>query len=276
MRVPGLLRGRQPPLFDKALEAQALHQPVELRAVRVIPEVVLRAKFDGHLAEDRGKPVGELRALLPRGELFPEAVANVQLVKIGIDPVHAAVAPHEVEGGLFAHAGHAGDVVGAVAHERLEIDHPPGLKAVFLPEALRGIKDGLRLAHASLDVADRGLVAYKLQAVLVAGDDHAVPALFFTNRGRRAEDVVRLVALPLVTPYAHVVQQLFQQRHLHRELLRHALALGLVALVGSVAEGGRLEVEADAERVRFLLVQQALENGQETVNRVGRRAVRRV
>ena len=26
MRVPGLLRGRQPPLFDKALEAQALHQ----------------------------------------------------------------------------------------------------------------------------------------------------------------------------------------------------------------------------------------------------------
>jgi len=74
----------------------------------------------------------------------------------------------------------------------------------------------------------------------------------------------------------HGVQRFLQKRHLHGQLLRHRLALGLVALVHLVPEGRRGQVEGHAERIRHLALEELLQNGQEAVHRVRRRAVRRV
>src|SRR5699024_3256685 len=67
-----------------------------------------------------------------------------------------------------------------------------------------------------------------------------------------------------------------QYRHLHGELVWHALACGLVAVVALVAEGRRAHIEGDAQPVRLLVRDEAAEYGHEAVYPVGRSAVGRV
>ena len=57
-------------------------------------------------------------------------------------------------------------------------------------------------------------------------------------RRQRANDVVRLVAGRLETRDAERLEQLAHARELRAQVVRHREALGLVRLVGLVAEGG--------------------------------------
>ena len=271
-----LLRRGQAPFLDKPVEAEPLHHAVEFRLVVMVPQVVRGPEIERDLPEDRSEPEGLSCALLAVGKLFAEAVADIERVQIGVDRVDRVILSDQLQRGLLAHAGNARDVIGAVAHQGLEVYHADWREAVFGVKALRRIEDGLRLAHAGFDVAYRSLITHELQAVLVAGDNDAVPALVFTDRGGGAQDIVRLVALELVAADAHVVEYFLQDRHLYSQLVRHGLALGLISLIGLMPEGRRLQIEADAERVRLLLVQQALQDRQKAVNRVGGRAVGRV
>ena len=125
-------------------------------------------------------------------------------------------------------------------------------------------------------MADVGRVRNELEAVLIARDDDALPPGALAALADRAEQIVRLVSLQLQTAHAHGVKRLLQQRHLHGQLLRHRLALRLVAVVLLVAERRRAQIERDAQRLRRLQLQHALQDSQKAVHTVGGHAVRRV
>ena len=83
------------------------------------------------------------------------------------------------------------------------------------------------------------------------------------------DEVVGLVAGEVVLGNVHGGEYLFQIRQLHGQLLRHPLALGLVAFIRLMAEGGLPAVEGDAQRLRLLLVQQPLEGGEKAIDGMG-------
>ena len=113
------------------------------------------------------------------------------------------------------------------------------------------------------------MVGNELQAVLIAGHHHTLPALRLALAGDGTDQVVRLITCHLIAGDVHGVQHLFQHRHLHRQLFRHPLALGLVVLVCLMAEGGLAPVKGDAQRLRLLLLRQALQGGQKAENGMG-------
>ena len=148
-----------------------------------------------------------------------------------------------------------------------------GGKAVVGGKGLRRHILGGGLPHAGGHQLDHGVVRNELEAVLVTGDRHAVPSRRLTLAGDGADEIVGLVARQLVSGDAHGVQQLLEKGHLLRQLLRHSLALGLVALVGEVAEGGFPAVKGDAQGLGLLLLQKAQQGGDKAVYRVGGQAL---
>ena len=144
-----------------------------------------------------------------------------------------------------------------------------GVKTVIGGEGRRCHILGGGLPHAGGHQLHHGVVGNELQAVLVAGDHHAVPAVRLALAGDGADQVVGLPALLLITGNVQGVQHLFQHRHLDPELLRHGLAGGLVGLRGLMAEGWSVDVEGDAQRVRRLLPLQSKERGEKSEDGVG-------
>ena len=175
-RCARAVRRLQAPLFRQRREVKPPEPVVQLRLIVVIPDGRLERKVDRRVRADGGEVERELRALAPLGKLSAHAGLDVQRIEVAVNVRHRAEAHEQILRRLFADAGYAGDVVGAVAHERLEVDHPDGIKAVFFTKALGRVFDRIRLPHAGLDVKDMGAVCNELQAVLVAGDDVARPA----------------------------------------------------------------------------------------------------
>ena len=186
------------------------------------------------------------------------------------------IALNQVHGGLLANAGDAGNIVRAVAHQRFQIDDAARRKAVLRLKHLRRVQDRLVFAHAGLHMADRRRIGDELQAVLIAGDDRAVPACVMTFDRDCPKNIVGLIARLLIAADAHGVQYLFEHRHLCGQVLGHRLALGLITVISLMAEGWLFPVKAYAQRIGLLLVQQMLQNIQKSKNGICRRSVRRI
>ena len=150
--------------------------------------------------------------------------------------------------------------------EFLEIDYNAGfclslihilgrLHAVFLADFFFIIHCHLRAAHFGGGETNGNAVVNQLEGITVACGDNAPIPLFAAYAGKRAEDIVRLIALLFEDVAAHQAQKLLEKRKLGSKLGRHALAVGFVALVFPVAESGGGEVKRDGYhiRLRFLL-----------------------
>ena len=100
----------------------------------------------------------------------------------------------------------------------------------------------------------------KLKAVAVACGNHAVPSRFGAAARKRSEDIVRLIALAGYNLKAERAEQLLERLKLRRQLMRHSLALRLIAVIQLVPEGGRAQIERDRHRIRFDLVEYTQQN----------------
>ena len=74
----------------------------------------------------------------------------------------------------------------------------------------------------------------------------------------------------------HLLQHLTQDRHLHGQILRHGLALGLVIVKGPVAEGFILQIKGYGECIGRLLGKQTVEDVEKAEYGIGGRTVRRI
>ena len=202
-------------------------------------------------AVDLRQLAGELRVLLMGGQLGAHAGLDGAVVDVLVHARQTAEFLDQGQGGLFAHARHAGDVVRGVAHQALHLDELLGAHAVFFLHSGLVHHHGLAAAHPGGGQQHGHVVVHQLQAVPVTGGQVALVAPGGSSRAQGAQNVVRLVALLGDHHEAQVGQQLFQHRHLLGQLLGHALAGGLVAVVHLVAEGGGLQVKGDGHLVRL-------------------------
>ena len=194
---------------------------------------------------------------------------------MGIDIFDGVVFADEGKGALFPDARHAGDVIGGVAHQRLDLDELLRLDAVFFPDGGGGHRfvDGALRGGFGQNYADA--VGDELQGVPVAGTKQHGVAVFLPLPGQAAQDIVRLVALGFQNGVAQKPQHFLYQGHLLAQLLRHPLAGALVRLVHFVAEGGRVQVEGKGNGVRLLLLDELIDDIEKAVDGVGVGAILR-
>ena len=252
---------------SKAREFELFEQRPQRVVVRLPHEAVLGAKSDRRFAADCCKIIGEIGVLAPGLELFAQRVP--ELPEVRVDAVQRAVLHEQLRRRLLTDARYARNIVRAVAHQTLEVDHMDGREAIFRLKEFRRIARGARLPALRNHKLDRHMLRHELQAVAVARDDHAVPARRGADFPRRAEDVVGLPALAFEDGNVHRAQDVLHQRHLLRQLLRHGMARCLIPFILQVPERRRLEIERHGQRIRLFLVPELFQNVQKSKNRVG-------
>ena len=127
----------------------------------------------------------------------------LQVVQVLVEPLHAAVFLQELGGRLGADAGHAGNVVGRVAHKPQVIGNLRRRDAVFVVDAL-GVEDD-DVGDALLGVHHVGFVGYQLADVFVARNQQGFVAGRLVASRHRAQNVVALPAGNLHHRNAHGV-----------------------------------------------------------------------
>ena len=268
----GIRRGRFPRtqahFFDQLGKFQLQKQGIRRRC-RLLHPVFRRVEGQRRIGDDGGQPVRVSGRLLPRRQFFDGGRLGVDFRQLLINGIHTAIFLNQIHGGLFTHPRYAGDIVGGVSHEGLQVDHVDGCKAVLLPEGLRGHVLGGGLAHTGGHQFHLRMVGDELEGILISRHHYTVPARRLALPGNGADEVVGLPALQLIAGDIQGIQHLFQHWHLHPQFLRHGLSGGLVRLVCLVAEGRGVEVEGDAQGIRLFFLFQAQQRGKKTEHSMG-------
>ena len=158
------------------------------------------------------------------------------LVDVRVEFVQRAVLLEKLDRRLLADARHAGDVVRAVAGERLEVDELLRRQAVALLDLLQPVSRRHRIGPARR-VENLHLLVDQLEHIAVAGhDEHVVP--FAAGLvGQRAEDIVGLVVSVGENRDVERAQHGFDARHLRAHVVGHGVARRLVFGEFGVAPG---------------------------------------
>ena len=211
--------------------------------------------------------------LLP---VLPEPLPQLRLADVA-DPVqqrlHGLVLAEQAARGLLPHPGHAGDVVGRVALQALQIRDLLRGDPESLPHCRlivdRGLRDAARGHHHARVGRDQ------LERIQIPRHDQDVDPLRLRLPGQRADDVIGLEPGHLEDRQLQRLNHLFGQAHLGAEIVRHLAPGGLVLRVGFVAEGRPGPVEGHGHVLGRLILQHLEQHRGETVHGVGRLAVAR-
>ena len=174
---------------------------------------------------------------------------------MGVDAVYTSVIHDELGRRLLSHFRNTGDVVGAVAHERFDINKCLRRYTVFFEDILRVIVFCQSLSLFGLGDPDADVIRRALKKVPVARHKCNLHAFFLTAPCKRAQDIIRLQARLFPYLYAHGLKDLLDQRDLFPQFGRHRLARPLVLLVDLMAESWRVDIKRHSEIVCLLLVE---------------------
>ena len=259
----------QAPAFGQLVHLQVGQQLGGVRRVAGGAGVGGGVGLDGRVLSDGSQHAAHLGLLPVVQQVFALLGLDGLVVDVLVNARQAAKFLHKRKRRLFADARHAGDVVGTVAHQAFDFDQLGRGHAVFFA-------DGILVHRQRFAVGGQkhgGGFVHQLQTVPVAGGQQGGAALRLVGGGQRAQDIVGLPARLADLGKTQVGQQLFQHRHLLGQFLRHAVAGGLVAVVGVMAEGGGLLVPGDGDGVRLVGRKQVEQDVLEPVDGVGVSAV---
>ena len=251
-------------------ELEEVEQPLDLVHVRLHHERL--GQLDGRVAAQDHHLVVLADPLLVLGERRPQL--RRLLVDVGEDAVEPAVRVDQLGRRLLPDAGHAGQVVARVAAQR-------GVLRVLRRRDAGALDDaGLVVERVVADAApvvehlDVGVLD-ELVGVAVAGDDDDVVAAADGLLGGRGDEVVGLPAGELARRHAERRQHLADEAHLLAQGVGRGVAVGLVRLVGLVAERRLGPVERDQHLVGALLLEHVDEHRREPEHGVGELPARR-
>ena len=209
----------------------------------------------GGIDDREALALADLLGGLADGGLELGLLDGVDVVEHGLDRAELL---DELHGCLLADAGDAGDVIGRIAFEGLEVRDLLGQDAVALEHVFGlGVDHGVALVGAVHPEVDLG--CDELGDVAVHAHKVGVDALLRRLNGERAHEVVRLVALQLVDGDAERLDHLAGALHLAGELLAllvgHGDTRGFVSVGDLVSEGGTGGVEGDDYMCGFQLAE---------------------
>ena len=242
---------RQPP--DERAELELLEQGEHGRTVVVVHQRRVEVQGDvRHVGDDGGHALVVPGVLDGRGQRLLGA-RRLDLVEVLDHALERAPLADQRLRALVADAADAGDVVGVVADEGLEVRDLLGLEAPAVTHPLRVVQDIISLIrpvhqhlHARLD---------ELHHVVVECHDDGLDARRLRLRGERAEDVVGLVARRLDQGNPERAQHIAHPLDLRLQVVGRRRAGRLVVRVGLVAEGGRRGVPGGDDVRRPQLVE---------------------
>ena len=169
---------------------------------------------------DRSRPI---RIWSRCSRSFSRELLRGDLVEPGEQRVEVAELADELGRGLLADAGHARDVVGRIALERLVVDHLVRPQAEALVDPGDVVHDRVLDPGAGRHQPDPR--RDELEHVEVDGDDRRLEVLARVElAGDRADDVVGLVARHLVDRDAQRLDDLADLGELVAQVVGHALA----------------------------------------------------
>ena len=222
------------------VEIQVAHEMIEVAVADDVPEVGAQAL------------AGLARYLVGPGDHIVEAV-------VLLDPLGCR---------LGTDAGHAGEVVGVLPHERGQLGVAAGRQAVLGLD--RGRRHPGQFRHSPHGIEHCRAVGDQLERVAVSGEDQHLQPVIERPVGPGGDDVVGLVALLRHERDPQRAQDLLDQRQLTLELLRGLVALGLVFGVLRQPEGLPGQVEGHPDVSRLLVAEHVDEHGGEAVDSVRR------
>ena len=187
------------------------------------------------------------------------------------DRLQAAVLGEQLDGGFFADARNAGNVVAGIPHEALQVRNLLRGDAEVLQHLFRGVQDDLR--DAALGVEHAGLLRHQLQGIPVPGDEQGGDAGFFAAPGHGAQDVIRLEGGAGELLHAHVGKAFANQGELGAQFRGHGLPGALVLRVLGVAERRPFHIEGHGQVVRMMVGYDLEQHGQKAENGIGEYAV---
>ena len=167
-----------------------------------------------------------------------------------------------------ADAGHAGNVVRAVAGKGEIVEQLTGRQAVLL-------RHRRLVHHPVIHRVPQGHVGRdQLEQILVAGNDHHPAPLPGHAGGHRGDQVVRLLVVVLEHEDPVSGHTLADVRDLHGQILGHGRPVGLVLVVEPVAEDRPPGVEGHGQVPGAALAQQAPQDAEKAEDGVGRQPAR--
>ena len=181
--------------------------------------------------------------------------------------VEITVFVDEQRGGLDPDPRHPGDVIDAVASQRLHVHHAIGADAELLHHVV--VVQPLllhRIEHADA-------VVDQLHQVLVRADNHHVQPGRRTLPRIGGDDVVGFKAVFLDAGEIEGAGRVPDQPELRLQILRRGVAVGLVLIVDVVAEGDAAGVENHREVVPRMVFDQPQHHGHEPAHGADRHAI---
>ncbi len=196
-------------------------------------------------------------------QVLPQLL-GLHLVQVLVEVLHAPELLHELGRRLLADAGHAGDVVGRVALEPLEVRHLGRLDAVALAGQLLVVDDGVPLVGAVHVDVDAG--PHELDDVAVQSHKVGLEILRRRLAGQGAEHVVGLEACDANDGDLEGLDDFLAAGDLLVQVLRRRRPVRLVGLVLLVSKGGARRVERDGHVGGLQLLQHAQQRVGESVD----------
>ena len=236
---------------------------------RIRPATV-HIEFHRRVARDGGQALAHFGAFAPLDQSLLQ-LAFFLLCAFRQRVFQRAIAGNEPDGGFFANAGDAGQIVARVAHQALDIDQAFRRNAIgFLDIFGRHAHD---VRRAAARIQDGNALARELKRVPVSGHEHANVARLGNAAGNGAEHIVGLITVHRKNGHAHGLQNFAQDGKLHAQILGRGRAARLIIGVLRVPERRPVRIEGHGKVFRLLVAQRAQQHGKKAEYRVGGRSI---
>ena len=202
-------------------------------------------KVDRHVQADGRQPLGQQEFVAPLGDLL--TLPALDPIGVLQDIFHRPPLLHQLAGGFFPDARHAGNVVRSIAPQRQDVtDQLRILDAVFLADRLPADDFDTVVAFLFVDLT---VVAHQLSVVLVGRNHENVVTRLDALVRERADHIVGLVTGHLQHRNTHRLDDPLDIRHRQQDILRRFGTVGLVFGENFAAETAAFRVERDAQQV---------------------------